>query len=136
MQDDGTMRGSRIAAANDGASYKAAGNAWDHGLGGCESGFTVPDPADANVVWATCYGNKVTRYDHRTKIARSVAPWMIPLDSPPQDSKYRCHWTAPLAIDPFDSKNVYYGCNVIFKTTTGGQNLPVNRPAPPAQGPN
>ena len=36
---------------------------WDHGLGGCESGFTVPDPTDPNIVWATCYGNKVTRYD-------------------------------------------------------------------------
>src|SRR3954451_2340686 len=128
MQDDGTMRGPARAAESGGPGYNGAGNTWDHGLGGCESGFTVPDPADANVVWATCYGNKVTRYDHRTKIARSVAPWMITLDSPPQDSKYRCHWTAPLAIDPFDSKNVYYGCNVIFKTTTGGQNWQVISP--------
>jgi photosystem II stability/assembly factor-like uncharacterized protein len=128
MQDDGTMRGASWAAENAGAGYNGSGNAWDHGLGGCESGFTIPDPADPNIVWATCYGNKVTRYDHRTKIARSVAPWMITLDSPPQDSKYRCHWTAPIAIDPFDSKNVYYGCNVIFRTTTAGQNWQVISP--------
>ena len=128
MQDDGTMRGPAWAAENAGAGYNGSGNTWDHGLGGCESGFTLPDPADPNVVWATCYGNKVTRYDHRTKIARSVAPWMITLDSPPEDSKYRCHWTAPLAIDPFDSKNVYYGCNVIFKTTNGGQSWQVISP--------
>jgi len=31
----------------------------------------------SNIVWSTCYGNKVTRFDHRTKIARSVAPGMI-----------------------------------------------------------
>ncbi|HKB10276.1 MAG TPA: hypothetical protein VKD69_06470 [Vicinamibacterales bacterium] len=128
MQDDGTMRGPAWAAENAGAGYNGSGNAWDHGLGGCESGFTIPDPSDPNIVWATCYGNKVTRYDHRTKIARSVAPWMITLDSPPQDSKYRCHWTAPIAIDPFDAKNVYYGCNVIFRTTTGGQNWQVISP--------
>jgi photosystem II stability/assembly factor-like uncharacterized protein len=128
MQDDGTMRGAAWAAENAGAGYNGSGNAWDHGLGGCESGFTIPDPADPNIVWATCYGNKVTRYDHRTKIARSVAPWMITLDSPPQDSKYRCHWTAPLAIDPFDSKNVYYGCNVIFRTSNGGQSWQVISP--------
>ena len=128
MQDDGTMRGSAIAAENAGAGYNGSGNAWDHGLGGCESGFTIPDPADPNIVWATCYGNKVTRYDHRTKIARSVAPWMITLDAPPQDSKYRCHWTAPLAIDPFDHNNVYYGCNVIFQTTNGGQSWKVISP--------
>ncbi len=35
--------------------------------------------------------------------------------------KYRCHWTPPMAIDPFDHNTVYYGCQVIFKTTDGGQ---------------
>ena len=121
MQDDGTMRGSVVASEGAGAGYNGSGNVWDHGLGGCESGFTIPDPTDPNIVWSTCYGNKVTRYDHRTKIARSVAPHLITLDAPPQDSRYRCHWTAPLAIDPFDHNNVYYGCNVIFRTTNGGQ---------------
>ena len=135
MQDDGTMRGSIIAAEGTGAGYNGAGNLWDHGLGGCESGFTIPDPADPNIVWSTCYGNKVTRYDHRTKIARSVAPWMITLDSPPEDSKYRCHWTAPLAIDPFDHTNVYYGCNVIFHTSNGGQSWKVISPDLSAQDP-
>ncbi len=128
MQDDGTMRGASNSAENAGAGYNGSGNRWDHGLGGCESGFTAPDPADPNIVWSTCYGNKVTRYDHRTKIARSVAPGMITLDAPPQDSKYRCHWSAPLAIDPFDHNNVYYGCNVIFHTSSGGQSWRVISP--------
>jgi photosystem II stability/assembly factor-like uncharacterized protein len=128
MQDDGTMRGSVIASENAGAGYNGLGNQWDHGLGGCESGFTAPDPADPNIVWSTCYGNKVTRYDHRTRIARSVAPGMITLDAPPQDSKYRCHWSAPLAIDPFDHNNVYYGCNVVFHTDSAGQSWRVISP--------
>jgi photosystem II stability/assembly factor-like uncharacterized protein len=128
MQDDGTMRGPAWATENEGAGYNGSGNRWDHGLGGCESGHTIPDPVDPNIVWSTCYGNKVTRYDHRTLIPRSVAPWMITLDSPPQDSKYRCHWTAPIAIDPFDHENVFYGCNVIFQTTNGGQSWKVISP--------
>jgi photosystem II stability/assembly factor-like uncharacterized protein len=123
MQDDGTMRG----PAN-GREGGFGGDVWDHYLGGCESGFTVPDPVDPNIVWATCYGNKVTRYDARTKTARSVAPWMITLDSPPNDSKYRCHWTAPLAIDPFDHELVYYGCQVIFATSNAGQSWKVISP--------
>lgn len=94
---------------------------WDQGIGGCESGFTIPDPVDPNIVWATCYGNKLSRWDAKRDSARSVAPWMITLDSPPTDSKYRCHWTAPLAIDPFDHNTVYYGCQVIFRTTSAGQ---------------
>ena len=34
---------------------------WDQGIGGCESGFTIPDHADPEIIWASCYGNKVTR---------------------------------------------------------------------------
>jgi photosystem II stability/assembly factor-like uncharacterized protein len=105
-----------------GAAYgRGNAGAWEHNLGGCESGFTLPDLVDPNVVWASCYGNKLTRFDARMKTARSVAPWMISLDSPPNDAKYRCHWTAPLAIDPFDHNTVYYGCQVIFATSNGGQ---------------
>lgn len=101
---------------------------WDEYLGGCESGFTIPDPADPDIVWATCYGNKLSRFDARRDTARSVAPWMITLDSPPTDSKYRCHWTAPIAIDPFDHNTVYYGCQVIFRTTNAGQSWNIISP--------
>src|SRR6266542_250657 len=99
----------------------AAPSAWQPDIGGCESGFTIPDPTDANVVYASCYGNKVTRWDARTGTARSIEPWMITLDSPPNEAKYRCHWTAPMAIDPFDHNTVLYGCQLILKTTNGGQ---------------
>ena len=120
MQDDGTLRGPVTQPELLPTAY-FTGMPWEHHLGGCESGFTIPDPADPDVVWATCYGNKVTRYDARSKVARSVAPWKITLDSPPGDAKYRCHWTAPLAIDPFDHNRVLYGCQVILETTSGGQ---------------
>src|SRR6266566_288022 len=52
MQDDGTMRGASLAPEGAGAGYNGSGNAWEHGLGGCESGFTIPDPAGPNIVWA------------------------------------------------------------------------------------
>jgi photosystem II stability/assembly factor-like uncharacterized protein len=101
---------------------------WDHAMGGCESGFTVPDLTDPDVVWASCYGDTVTRWDARNKHARSVSPWMHTLDSPPNELKYRCHWTPPLAIDPFDHNTVYYGCQVMFRTTNGGQSWSVVSP--------
>jgi len=121
MQDDGNMRGPSVPV-------DAQETGWDRHMGGCESGFTVPDLTDPNVVWATCYGNTVTRWDARHKHARSVSPWLRTLDSPPNAVKYRCHWTPPLAIDPFDHNTVYYGCQVIFKTENGGQSWTVTSP--------
>ncbi|HEX3865693.1 MAG TPA: hypothetical protein VHV78_03035, partial [Gemmatimonadaceae bacterium] len=121
---DSTPLSGRAAAA----AIAAGSSVWDHGLGGCESGFTLPDPTDANIIWASCYGDEVTRYDYREKRARSVAPWIHTLDSPPDKLKYRCHWTPPLAIDPFDHNTVYYGCQVVFKTSNGGQHWSVISP--------
>ncbi|HEV2315722.1 MAG TPA: hypothetical protein VGR94_10480 [Candidatus Acidoferrales bacterium] len=126
MQDDGNMRGPSTSFGFSFGGGEQPG--WDHAMGGCESGWTLPDLSDPNIVWATCYGNEVTRWDARTKMARSVSPWMHTLDSPPNDTKYRCHWTPPLAIDPFDNNTVYYGCQVIFKTSDGGVHWSVISP--------
>jgi len=141
MQDDGTMRGlsttqeagNNVPGQTNGGRGRGGGGggggrgggagvgAWEHNLGGCESGFTLPDLTNTDIVWASCYANEVSRYDARTKVARSVSPWLHTLDSEPNKAKYRCHWTAPLAVDPFDHNAVYYGCQVVFRTTSGGQ---------------
>ena len=126
MQDNSTMRGPSIPLGGGGGRGSEVG--WDHGMGGCESGFTLPDPTDPNVVWASCYADEVTRWDARTHQARSVSPYLHTLDSAPNEIKYRCHWTPPLAIDPFDHNTIYYGCQVVFKTTNSGQSWTVASP--------
>ncbi|HUQ81854.1 MAG TPA: hypothetical protein VM076_11970 [Gemmatimonadaceae bacterium] len=127
-----SSRGAASDSAGDGGDggggFGGGGSEWDHGLGGCESGFTIPDWSNPDIVWSSCYGAHVTRWDAKTKRARSVAPWIHTLDSPPNALKYRCHWTPPLAVDPFDPKTVYYGCQVIFKTSNGGQSWAVASP--------
>lgn len=106
----------------------SGGPTWDAGIGGCESGFTIPVPGNPDIVWASCYGNKITRYDARRGIARSVSPWKHILDHEPEDLTYRCHWTSPVAMDPFEDETVYYGCNVIFRTRNQGQSWDVISP--------
>jgi photosystem II stability/assembly factor-like uncharacterized protein len=145
-QDDGTMRGpsngpeqtgnGRLggeappAAAPAGRAGGGGGGGrggrggtppWDTFLGGCESGFTQPQPDNADVVWGSCYGNKLTRFDARQGTARSVSPAMITFDSATDLAKHRCHWTAPVAFDQFEPTTVYYGCEIIWKTTNEGQ---------------
>lgn len=119
MQDNGTMRGPSIPITGGYGSGSEIG--WDRSMGGCESGFTLPDLTNPNIVWSSCYGDEVTRWDAKSRLARSVAPWLHTLDSAPNQTKYRCHWTPPLAIDPFDHDTVYYGCQLVFKTTNSGQ---------------
>ncbi|MDE2345453.1 MAG: sialidase, partial [Gammaproteobacteria bacterium] len=136
MQDDDAERGPVYPASTPmlggegGPLYEGnQSRGWQEPLGGCESGFTYPDPSDADIIWSTCYGNEVTRLDTKVGYPRAVSPWpMHSLDSPPEHLKYRCHWTPPLAIDPFDHNSVYYGCQVIFKTSDGGQSWKVISP--------
>ncbi len=127
MQDDGTMRGPSVPQDSP-APGKGSDAGWDHGMGGCESGFTFPDPGNPDIVWSTCYGDEVTRWDAKTKLARSVSPWLHTLDSAPNEAKYRCHWTPPLTVDPFEPNTLYFGCQVVFKTTNGGQSWRVSSP--------
>src|SRR4029077_645330 len=60
--------------------------------------------------------------------ARSSGRGMHTAVAPLEKVLNPCHWTAPLAIDPFDHNKVYYGCQVIFKTSNGGQSLSVISP--------
>jgi photosystem II stability/assembly factor-like uncharacterized protein len=125
MQDDGTMRGPSVPRPG---GFGPNNDGWDYHMGGCESGFTLPDVTNPDIVWATCYGDEVTRWNAKTRQARSISPYKHTLDSAPDQVKYRCHWTPPLAIDPFDHKTVYYGCQVVFKTTDEGQSWSVISP--------
>jgi photosystem II stability/assembly factor-like uncharacterized protein len=137
MQDDDAERGPAYPDSTPllgGVGEPNAG--WQAPLGGCESGFIYPDPSDADVIWSTCYGDEITRLDTKVGYPRAVSPWPLhSLDSPPEDLKYRCHWTPPMAIDPFDHNTVYYGCQVIFKTTDGGQSWKVISPDLSTQNP-
>ncbi|MGH9535645.1 MAG: hypothetical protein ACRD2E_12395, partial [Terriglobales bacterium] len=126
MQDAGTMRGPSVRTGFGFGVPSESG--WTFDMGGCESGFTLPDPRNPNIVWASCYGDEVTRWNAKAGVARSVSPWLHTLDSPANQAKYRCNWTPPLAIDPFDPNTVYYGCQVIFKTSDKGQSWTVISP--------
>lgn len=87
----------------------------------CESGFTIPDPTNTDIVWSSCYGNELYRFDLAQGTPHSVSASPVGLDSPPNKLKYRCHWTPPVAIDPFDHENVLYGCQMVLRTSDQGQ---------------
>jgi photosystem II stability/assembly factor-like uncharacterized protein len=117
MQDIGTGAGpsnSLIAGGIRLADWYAPG--------GGETGFIVFDPADPNVVYAGEYGGYISRYDHRTRQAKSISIYPYnPSGHGAEDLRYRFQWTAPILISPHDPKTIYHAANVLFKTTDGGE---------------
>ncbi|HEX6533021.1 MAG TPA: hypothetical protein VF041_00405 [Gemmatimonadaceae bacterium] len=96
---------------------------------GCESGFSVPDPVDTNIVWGTCYAGGVARFDLSTGHEQSVDPWPDKsLDAPGDSLRYRWNWTMPLAISPHDHNTVYVGSQYVHRTTDGGRHWSVISP--------
>jgi photosystem II stability/assembly factor-like uncharacterized protein len=116
MQDLGTASGPSNSLASSGISLSD----W-HSVGGGETGFTAPDPSDPNVVYAGEYGGYISRYDHRTRQAKSIGAYPFnPSGHGAEDAKYRFQWTAPILVSPHDPKTVYHGGNVLFKTSDAG----------------
>ncbi|MGE5277435.1 MAG: glycoside hydrolase [Acidobacteriota bacterium] len=82
-----------------------------HTVGVEEYGYAAPDPLNPGVV----YGGKVTRYDEKTGMTQQIGPVVL------RTGKYRFVRTAPILFSPVDPHVLYFGLNVLFKTSDGGQ---------------
>jgi photosystem II stability/assembly factor-like uncharacterized protein len=83
---------------------------WNEVSAGGESGYIVPDPKDPNIVW----GGTVGRFDWRTLQDADLDPTLA------YPGEYRSEWTLPLAISPRDGKTLYFGRQMLFRSTDGG----------------
>jgi photosystem II stability/assembly factor-like uncharacterized protein len=122
----------------DGSSYGGPSNTLSGGsipvgawksVGGCESGFAVPDTVTNDVVWSGCYEGILERHQVSTGITRTVSVWP---DNPEgwaaSDVRYRFQWTFPVHISPHDNETVYAGSQHVHRTTNGGQSWDVISP--------
>jgi photosystem II stability/assembly factor-like uncharacterized protein len=103
-------------------------------VGGGESGWTIPDWNDPDIVWSSgtasgSLGGSIDRYDERTRQYRNVEVWPDnPEGWPAADLKYRFNWTFPVAMSPFDHNKVWVGSQYVHETTDGGQSWHVISP--------
>ncbi|HVJ81577.1 MAG TPA: glycosyl hydrolase, partial [Planctomycetia bacterium] len=117
LQDIGAGGGPSDTLASGGINV----NDW-YNIGGGETGYTASDPKDPNIVYAGEYDGILTRYDHRTGLARHIGAY--PFNSSghgAEDKQYRFRWPAPMMISPHDPKAVFHAGNALFRTTDGGQ---------------
>ncbi len=124
MQDLGTAHGPSNSL--NGRSIQLSD--W-HSVGGGEAGYVIAKPDDPDITYAGDYFGYLARYDARTGAARDVTPWPEnPSGHGAEDMKYRFQWTSPSAFSPFDPNVLYFGAQVVFETTDGGQTWAIISP--------
>src|SRR5262249_12253806 len=74
-------------------------------------------PDDPNTVYAEGQYGRLHRVDLRTRTTTQIRPREPRPDAP----QFRFNWSSPIALSAHDSKTLYYGRNVMFKTADRGQ---------------
>jgi hypothetical protein len=97
-------------------------------VGGCESGWAVPDTV-SQVVWSGCYEGILDRHDLATRTSRRVSVWPEnPEGWPAEPLRYRFQWTFPIHLSPHDPGTVYVGSQHVHRSRDGGQSWEVISP--------
>jgi photosystem II stability/assembly factor-like uncharacterized protein len=90
-------------------------------VGGGETGFCAPDPADPDVIFAGEYGGYLSRFDRRTRQVKSIGIYPYnPSGHGAEDLRYRFQWTAPVMVSKHD-RALYHAANVVFRSRDEGK---------------
>ncbi len=123
QQDNSTVA---IPSATDGGGIPTAAML---DVGGGESAHIAFDPADPRYVYATGYHGALTEYDGTTRFLRDIRAYpIVGLGEPSDRMKYRFNWNTPVITSPHDRKVLYYGGNVLFRSSDRGQSWTVVSP--------
>ena len=92
-----------------------------HEVGGGESAQIGADAHDPTLVYATGILGDVTEYDAKDEQIREIPPYdYFAAFRPPSELKYRSNWTPPLLVSSHDPRAIYFGAQVVFKSTDRG----------------
>lgn len=91
--------------------------------------YTVPDPRDPEIVYYNGHFGDITRIDMRDQEERYIQPYPPgPMNGGAELEDYRFNWNSPIHMSPTDPDVVYFGGNVLFRTTDGGSTWSVISP--------
>ncbi|MEZ4896016.1 MAG: glycoside hydrolase [Saprospiraceae bacterium] len=88
------------------------------GVGADEYAYVAADPLNPDII----YGGRVVKFDKRTGQSRWVGPEAL------RSGKYRVLRTMPLLFHPADPRMLLFATNVLWKTTTGGDQWEIISP--------
>ena len=92
-----------------------------YAVGGGESAHIAFDPDDPRLVYATTINGTLTEYDRDTQVRRSIIPYPEMVYGKDSSTlKYRANWNPPVVLSPHDPGVIYYGTQVLLKSTDRG----------------
>lgn len=118
LQDNGTW----VGPSN---SLYTAGILKRHwkGLAYGDGYYAVPIPGSEHEVYANLQGGVIFHVDSRYGNVRNIHPYPKIIGSAGdaiEDHKFRFNWDSPILVSPHDPNTVYFGGNVVFKSTDRG----------------
>ncbi len=123
QQDSGTVG---IASRSD---YGAISFRDWHPVGGDERDYDIPDPEDANIIYGSGLGSRISRWDARTGEVQNVSPWPVSAyGKRPTDIKYRYTWISPIAFSAHAPYALYAGTQMLFRSNDKGQHWDIISP--------
>ena len=100
---------------------RGASTEWMYPVGGGESGYIAPHPADPDIFYAGAT-NTLTRYDRATGIMTDIQPWpRIVMGEPARDMPERWNWTYPIAVAPAPPHALYVGSQHLWRSLDEGE---------------
>jgi photosystem II stability/assembly factor-like uncharacterized protein len=91
--------------------------------------YTIADPRDPNVIYYNGHFGDITRLDMRNREERYIQPYPPgPAGGGANLEQYRFNWNSPVHMSPSNPDVVYYGGNVLFKTTDRGEHWTIISP--------
>lgn len=126
LQDNGNWCGPSRTTEPDGI---LAGE-W-YTVSGGDGFYTVPVPGQPNLVYSNAQGGYFRITDTNSGTTRSIEPhpWMVGSQGQNmQQARYRFNWDAPIHISPHDPSVVYWGGNVVFRSTDYGYSWEIISP--------
>ncbi len=92
------------------------------GVGGCETGWATPEPANDAIVWSGCYDGGLEIYDERTGHTRDVRVWPeASYGWAPADVKVRWHWNFPMVLSRHEPGTTWVGSQFVHRSRDRGQ---------------
>ncbi len=92
-------------------------------VSGGDGFYTVPVPGQPNLIYSNAQGGYFRITDTNSGQTRSIEPYPLMVGSQGQgmfQAKYRFNWDAPIYISPHDPSTVYWGGNVLFRSSDFG----------------